>query len=192
MKVGDRVRNAFRAVPGRWVTLAAASTMLVAVVSGCGQTQDLTKQYMTVDNSTKTVTIKVIGGYNHVNDRLNFNGYANGQMTIQVPVGYKVNLDFQNNQGIPAEVGIYDSSNNLAFPKAGVSIQDIDENPSMMVAPGDEEKWSFTADKAGTYQIANYINFFPEFATGKQNRNVGMWDVFKVVQNGPAKITAQN
>lgn len=186
------MRNAFRAVPGRWVTLAAASTMLVAVVSGCGQTPDLTKQFMTVDNSTKTVTIKVIGGYNAVNDRLNFNGYANGQMTIQVPVGYTVNLDFQNAGGIPADVGIYDAGNNLAFSKAGVSVQDIDENAELAVTPGQSQNYTFVADHTGTFKMKNLINFFPQFAVGKQNRSVGMWDVFEVVQSGSPQITAQN
>ncbi|KPV42139.1 sulfocyanin-like copper-binding protein [Alicyclobacillus ferrooxydans] len=186
------MQNAFRAVPGRWVTLAAASAVLVATVSGCGQTQDLTQQYMTVDQSTKTVNIKVIGGYNAVNDRMNFNGYANGQMTIQVPVGYTVNLDFQNNGGIPAEIGVYDAANNLAFPKAGDSLQAIDENADMGVLPGTNEKYTFVADHTGTYEMENLINFFPQFAQGKQNRNVGMWDVFKVVQNGSPQITAQN
>ena len=192
MKVGDRVSNAFRAVPGRWVTLAAASTMLIALVSGCGQTTNLTKQFMTVDNSTKSVTIKVIGGYNAVNDRMNFNGYANGQMTIRIPVGYTVNLDFQNSGGIPAEIGIYDSHQNLAFPKAGKSLQAIDENADMGVIPGASKKFTFVADRTGTYQMENLINFFPEFPQGQQNRNVGMWDVFQVVQNGSPQITAQN
>ncbi|QSO51868.1 hypothetical protein JZ785_24380 [Alicyclobacillus curvatus] len=184
--------NAFRAVPGRWVTLAAASTMLVTLVSGCGQTQDLTKQFMTVDNSTKTVTIKVIGGYNAINDRMNFNGYANGQMKITVPVGYTVNLDFQNSGGIPADVGIYDSHQQLAFKKAGESVLNIDENAELGVHPGDSQKYSFVADRTGTFELENLINFFPEFAQGKQNRNVGMWDVFQVVQNGTPQITAQN
>ncbi|MEB3102028.1 sulfocyanin-like copper-binding protein [Ferviditalea candida] len=158
------------------------------VVSGCAsQANSSNSSWLKADASTKTVMIQLIAGYNDANDYDNFNGYANGQMVITIPEGYHVNMQFSNQGGIPAGVGVYDSQNRLAFQGAGDSIQDILGNPTPGVMPGDTQTYKFVADKPGTYRIANLINRFPQFRSTQQD--IGMWVALKVVQNGEPGIS---
>jgi len=178
---------------GKRVALAVATLSLSALLFGCGTQQqaDLTSKFMTVDKQHMTVTIKLIAGYTTADSQRNFNGYSNGGMTITVPVGYTVKLDYSNNSGIPADVGVYTADRQLAFTGAGDSIDDIFQNAAAGVLPGQSEQISFFVAKAGTYQIANYIDRFPQFGQNYQNyQSVDMWDVLKVVSGGSPSITA--
>lgn len=170
----------------RWMLLTPVVAGTVAVATGCGSTPSLGSGFMSVNSATKTVTFKVVAGYTTTNDYLNYDGYANGNMTITVPVGYHVKLDYYNNGGTPADLGVYNNQDQLAFSGAGDSIQNINLNPQPGIPPGGSETISFTPTKSGTYKMANYENRFPTIHP--RYHDVGMWDVFKVVQSGSPSI----
>lgn len=162
---------------------------VLGLVAGCGQSQtNLTSKFMTVDSSNQSVTLNVTGSYSQTNDYMNFDGYANGGMTITVPLGYKVTIHYYNNGGIPADIGIYNNKNELAFQGAGDSINDISLNPQAGILPSTSETVTFTANSAGTFKLANFENYFPQVKSHFQD--VGMWDWFKVVQSGTPSISA--
>lgn len=168
------------------VTVAAAGLM----AAGCGvfptTVTSTNSNWMTVDQANQTVTLNVVAGFNRINDYDNIDGFANGQLQFNVPAGYKVKLVFTNASGIPADIGVYNKSNELAFPGAGDSISDILENPQPGIIPGTSETFTFTASTPGTYKIANLINRFPEFKNTQQN--IGMWAKLNVMSNGTPSI----
>lgn len=165
-----------------------------ALLFGCGtqSNTNLTSKFMTVDPQNKSVTIQVIGGYTAADNWRNFNGYSNGGMTITVPVGYKVTLDYSNDAGIPSDVGVFTQNRHLAFPGAGDSIQDIFLNAGAGVMPGDSTKVTFTASQTGHFQIANYLDRFPQTGSGLIDyQSVDMWDNFDVVPSGSPSMKAR-
>lgn len=174
------------------VILGLAIVLPTTLLFGCGvQAQDLTSKYMTVDQTNQTVTIKVIAGETSQDGYRNFNGFSNGGMTITVPVGYKVTFDYENASGIPADIGVYTKDRQLAFQGAGDSINDIFLNAVAGVLPGQSEKVTFTASQVGNYQIANYLDRFPQVGdTLDDYQSVDMWDNFDVVASGSPSVTA--
>lgn len=168
------------------VTVAAAGLM----AAGCGvfptTYASTNSKWMTVDQANQTVTLNVIAGYNRTNAYDNLDGFANGQLQFNVPVGYKVKLVFTNASGIPADIGVYNQSGGLAFPGAGDSVSDILENPQPGIIPGTSETLTFIASTPGTYKMANLINRFPEFKNTQQN--IGMWAKLNVTNNQTPSI----
>lgn len=162
-----------------------------AALSGCGAQNfaagQSASQFLRVDSATQTVTLKLIAGFTPANGWLNFDGYANGQMTVQVPVGYKVTVEFSNDGGVPADIGVYGANGQLAFPGAGDSIQAIELNAQPGIVPGSSETVTFTASQAGMYRIENLENRFPQF--GQPYQSIGMWVGLNVVSGGSPGIT---
>ncbi len=52
--------------------------------------------WMHVDTAHKQVSFTVTAADGGANGTLNFNGYANGQLTVTVPAGWRVHIDFVN------------------------------------------------------------------------------------------------
>lgn len=171
---------------------------MTGMLFGCGtqSSSALTSKFMTVDPQNQSVTINLVAGYNATDNWRNFDGYSNGQMTITVPVGYKVTLNYSNASGIPTDVGVYTQNPQraLAFTGAGDSLQEISLNAAGGLLPGDSEKETFTASRTGSFILANYLDRYPQIASGwapQDYQAVDMWAHFDVVQSGSPSITAQ-
>lgn len=174
--------------------LGLATLSLLTLVVGCGtQSQaDLTSKFMTVDSQAKSVNINLVAGYTEADSQRNFNGYSNGAMTITVPVGYKVNLNYYNNAGLPVDVGVYTHDRQLAFKGAGDSVNSIFLNAAAGLLPGKSEQVSFTASQVGAYQIANLLDRFPQLGNSDNAyQAVDMWDGFNVVSAGSPSISTK-
>ncbi len=125
------------------------------------------------DPGTKTAEVTITANYNEDNAGFNFDGYHGGQLTITIPTGAKVMVDFTNKAGLPHSVVITPYADHatagnfpLAFPGSS------SPNPSAGAANvKTAQTFSFTANKAGTYAIVCGV---PGHAIG------GMWDVLKV------------
>ncbi|MCY0889051.1 MAG: sulfocyanin-like copper-binding protein [Alicyclobacillaceae bacterium] len=178
--------------------LNVAGVMVVALgvsalATGCSTTNPNTlSKFLTVNTSAHTVNVELIAGYTPENDYLNFDGFAHGQLVVTVPTGYKVNFDYYNNAGIPVDIGVYGSKyGKLAFAKAGDSIRDIMLNPDSIpsaIAPGTSENIKFTADRSGTFKIANYLSRYQMFQNHPYD-DLGMWATLKVVNGATPSIS---
>ncbi|WP_051662826.1 sulfocyanin-like copper-binding protein [Alicyclobacillus macrosporangiidus] len=106
---------------------------------------------------------------------MNFNGYGKGALKITVPVGWKVNVTFVNQQGqVPHSVGFVqwadrESPTGQFTPAFDGSVGDESQFKSGVTSAG--QKYSFTADKAGQYAMVCGV---PGHAAA------GMWDEFDV------------
>jgi hypothetical protein len=109
----------------------------------------------------------LVAAYNSVYDGFNFNGYAKGEILVDVPRGWLVKVHCMNNSstmrhscaivrgvsGIPAFAGSAPPGSREGLP------------------PGGSATFSFIAAKTGTYRIACRV---------PGHELAGMWDVLDV------------
>lgn len=150
------------------------------LVSGCGvsETTLSSSPWLHIDSTTHTATVILDAGLTSVNGWANFDGYANGQMAVNIPVGYKVKLIMNNDGGIPFDAGVYTVSNHVAFAGSANSVSSLVSNSAAGVFPGQSERFSFVASKVGRYEIENLLDRI-DYQTKPEN--FGMWDWFNVV-----------
>jgi len=126
------------------------------------------------DPATRTATVHLIGGEGSVAKGFNFNGFANGDMHIQVPTGWKVDVSLTVAGKIPHSaiiVPFSERTKGFAFQAAfpGSTVADY----RMGIMSGDPPKtFSFTASTAGKYAIVCGV---------PGHDGLGMWDEFDVV-----------
>jgi len=138
-----------------------------------------------VDQAAKTVHMTITAGATDALNHWNFNGAHNGSMTITVPEGYAITIDFKNaDPAMAHSLGIIAATSNFSamlqpdpvFPGA------ITENPTSMTEatlPGTETTVNFTASTAGNYSM---VCFIPGHAA------TGMWVHFNVSSDGSAGV----
>ncbi len=138
--------------------------------------------WIDVDPSARQVTLDIVAGMTEDNFRWNFNGYAKGAATLTIPVGYRVVIEFRNDDpAVPHSIGIGEIQ--TPFPAmfdgpTPVFVGGMSSNPTSMTdstLPGQSETVTFTAEQAGTYALVCYI---PAHAL------TGMWITVKVSSSG--------
>ena len=143
--------------------------------------------WMQVDEAAQTVTMDVVAGQTDANNSWNYNGHSNGDITIVVPVGYTVTINFSNDDGVnPHSLGI-DGSPGGDFPAMfddpEIAFEGaITTGATSMTdatAPGGSESITFVASTAGDYSMVCYV---PAHAFA------GMWIGFTVSAEGEAGV----
>jgi sulfocyanin len=123
----------------------------------------------------KVVNLTLVAAYGGGFD---FNGAAKGKLTVTVPLGDKVNVTFTNKASLPHSAQVVKFSKT---PPAS-SVPDAfkgahSPNPTNGMVGKSAQKFSFTANKAGTYLI---ICAVPGHAAA------GMWDNLVVSKTAKA------
>ena len=137
------------------------------------------------DEAANTVTLDIVAGETPDINYWNFNGYGNGDVTVVVPVGAEVTVNFSNEDpNLAHSIGVAAFSSNppAALDETPVFEGAISSNPTDMTAStmtGESESFTFTADQAGEYSLACYI---PGHAVS------GMWIGFTVSDSGEAGV----
>ena len=150
---------------GRGRALSVGITTLAAAVAApvAAHAQDRTAapapvldpSWMQVDTTTKTVTFQLVAGLTGLNGALNFNGFRDGGLTLTVPRGWNVLMQFRNHDGmLPHSAEVIDTVHPLplqpvspAFPKA-FTVRLAEGIPSE-----GRDDLRFIADKGGSYLI---------------------------------------
>jgi hypothetical protein len=160
---------------------AAAPAPALARPTGAMTTPD----WFAVDHTARTVNMTVIAGLTPVANSWNFNGFINGQMAINVPEGYTVNIEFTNRDpNMAHSLGISPETQNFSVPPQPVPVFEgaISQNPGSMVdgtMPGETETITFVAERAGNYSMVCYI---------PGHTAIGMWVWFTVTAGQEAGI----
>lgn len=139
-----------------------------------------TPEWFHADDAGKTVHMTVTAGLTDVKNYWNFNGAADGNMTITVPEGYAVTIDLVNNDPAMAHsLGISTVTSNFGVVAPTPAFEGaITADPASMTdatLPGETESITFTAGAAGSYSM---VCFIPGHAA------VGMWVHFNVSADG--------
>ncbi len=134
---------------------------------------------MRVDEAGKTVQMDIVAGLTSATGSLNYNGYAKGEMTLTVPVGWTVVMNFSSRDAdVPHSLFITDKAppypgvltDEPAIPRAySINLQEG-------ILPGKSDVLRFLVDKAGQYFMVCGV---PGHAAS------GMWDHLVVAANAP-------
>lgn len=127
-----------------------------------------------VDAQSHQVALAIVGAGGSANSGFNFDGYANGDMIIQIPQGWKVTVSFTVQGSLAHSLVIVPWSNRSlngpiqeAFPGSGVA------DPTNGYAQGDPpQTFSFTASSPGQYAMVCAV---------PGHVDIGMWDEMDVV-----------
>jgi sulfocyanin len=159
--------------------LAAAMVAALLLVAPAARADDgrLVPSWMKTDAAAKLVTLDVVAGFNANNGALNFNGYFTGDMTVVVPVGWTVEIDFRNQDAMlphsllvtrpyakdhfPDLAGV----NEVAIPRAYTN------NPEEGIPSPKSDTMRFVAKTAGEYYF---------FCGAPGHGQAGMWTRFKI------------
>ena len=129
-----------------------------------------------VDEAGESVHMTITAGATDAKNYWNYNGAADGSMTITVPEGFTVMIDFRNNDPYMAHsLGISATTSGFGAMIEPVAVFEgaMTSNPASM--PGEEESITFVASAAGDYAMVCYI---PGHAA------TGMWIYFNVSADG--------
>lgn len=151
--------------------LALASLALVLASRPlAARADEIAPPWMTVDAQTRSVRLLLVGSADGTNGTMNFNGYGQGDMSVVVPLGWTVHVDFENKGlgALPHSLTIINPVTPLpiedgvpAFPRA-LTVKLV----AGLVA-GETDSFEFVANKEGRFL----------FFCGVTGHGVaGMWD----------------
>ena len=159
------------------LVIASLATMFIGSRGVPPAAAEMRLAWVHADAIHKRLSLTVAAAPNGANGTLNFNGYANGQMTITVPVGWQVHIDFVNSGAgtLPHSLEVIHEVHPVpvegiapAIPRAETSslVEGVSPNP-----PDNKDSMDFTAAPAGQYLL---ICGVPRHAIS------GMWNRFVV------------
>ncbi len=135
---------------------------------------------LAADAGAKTVSLTLVAGYNGANSGLNFDGYFNGNLEIDVAKGWSVTVTCGNKGPLNHSCAIVadEAASQPLFAGAATP------NPGAGLPSGQQASFTFKPDQAGTFRIACLVpGHEPE----------GMWIVFKVIGSGsPGAFTVSS
>lgn len=138
---------------------------------------EIKPEWMTFDPEKKVVQLVIVAAADGSNGTLNFNGFARDELTITVPFGWKVEVEFTNKGlgALPHSLAVTEEMNPLpiqdgtiAFPRA-TTVRFI-----AGLLPGESDNFSFTANKEGRFLL---------FCGVPSHGVLGMWN-YLVVSKG--------
>jgi Sulfocyanin (SoxE) domain len=163
--------------------LLLAAAVLVAVgcdpITGTGSgTPPDPNQYLKVDAQTRTAVLTLIAGYPASDYQFNYDGYTDGQLFVQVPVGWQLTVQCANRSTI---------NNSCAVVADGHATEPADPDwstpdPQKGLNPGASASFVFAPQTAGSYRIASLV-------AGSEAS--GMWLDLKVVEGGKPSVTVK-
>ena len=149
------------------VAIVVAVAMIVpALVKG--QQQPVDPHWLSVNATAKTLRFQLTAGLTGLNGALNFNGYSDGGLTLTIPTGWTVEMDFVNNDGmLPHSAIVVAATLPIPATPSGAAIsRAVTIRPSEGLPPLGKDTMRFTAAPAGDYFIVCGV---PGHATA------GMW-----------------
>ena len=164
---------------GTPMTLTAVRTNTRGVPSAAGSASSVrVDHWLAYSPSKRTVYLLLRAG---LQDGYDFNGYANGAMTVTVPLHWTIAVSvvnassYLNHSAVIVPLSEIATQNNLAPAFPGASLPD----PVAGISPGASAHFSFAAARTGRYAVTCGV---PGHAA------LGMWDHFNV--SGTARTPA--
>jgi uncharacterized cupredoxin-like copper-binding protein len=149
----------------RGVRWAPRSLCLILALAGCsGRSRPLGAQtaapidpsWLTVDAGARTAKFLLTAGLTGLNGALNFNGFRDGELTIEVPTGWTVAVEFYNHDGmLPHSAQVIPDIQPVptaAMDRAAIARAYTDKVGEGL-PPQSKDKMRFVAQPAGSYLI---------------------------------------
>ncbi len=163
-------------------TLLALLIPMVMCTSAAGEataqeasSKRIAPDWLSVDTESRKVSLYIVAGLTTANSAWNFNGYANGEMTITVPLDWQVEIRFTSRDANYAHsVGIVEIEEEMPISGDQATIA-LPRAFSLKFSRGflgpKEDVFGFKASRAGRFMIFCGV---PPHGRG------GMWDYFVV------------
>lgn len=105
--------------------------------------------------TTHSVDVTIVAGKNATDGGFDFNGYQRGAMTLTVPVGWQVVVHFENAGAAPHSMAVLPTGahQQVALPATPSFPGATTANFSAGIPKGAKQTFTFTASKAGTYEL---------------------------------------
>lgn len=166
----------------------AANPATATAQSGSGTqpaaVDTVTPDWIGYDAIAKTIDLKITAALTHVNGGWNFNGYSNGDLTITVPLDWRVHVDFVSRDGnVPHSLGII-AGEPGSLPPSGDQARAVFRGAYTVpftqgLGAYKEQSFDFVANKTGTFILYCGV---PGHAAS------GMWNYFTVVEGRAAPL----
>ncbi|PYO65582.1 MAG: hypothetical protein DMD69_16915 [Gemmatimonadetes bacterium] len=117
--------------------------------------QPIDPSWLQADTVTKTATFELVAGLTGLNGALNFNGFRDGGLTLTVPLGWNVVLQFRNHDGMlphSAEV-VLDTHPLPTGPVAPAFARAMTVRLEQGLISEQTDDIRFIADRGGSYLI---------------------------------------
>ncbi len=154
-----------------------------ALVSACSSSAPAAlsaSQILRYSRDARVVHLTLDAALTSAYSGFNFDGYGSGAMTIDVPVGWRIDVTctnesttFTHSCAMVTNVAPSTSGAPFAFPGS------VSANPVYGLAYGVSSAFSFVASRVGTYRIACLVT---------AHELDGMWDWFDVTRGGTPKV----
>lgn len=138
----------------RFLTIVAAIATIVPIVVHAQQ-QPVEAHWLSVDAAAKTARFQLIAGLTGTNGALNFDGFTDGGLTLIIPTGWAVEMDFVNHDGmLPHSATVVAATLPIASAPQGAAIpRAYTVRLSEGLPPLGKDTMRFTAAPAGDYFI---------------------------------------
>jgi hypothetical protein len=137
-------------------SLGFSATTLFAQQGTPVATPAIDPTWMSFDTATKRVTFALTAGLTPFNGALNFNGFRDGELTLVVPTGWNVVVNFENHDGMlphSAEVILDDGSTPLRPVGPAIQRAYTRDLETGVEAGGGKDVMRFGATPVGNYRF---------------------------------------
>ena len=117
-------------------------------------------------------------GYDSSNNGFNFDGYGRGELTLTVPLGWRVRVTCTNRGALRHSCAVVQGAGTTTPAFRGAATP----QPVAGLPRGSTATFAFTASKAGGFRFACLVPGHEE---------ARMWDVLDVVRNAKPAISAR-
>lgn len=80
----------------RWIRRGLVAPVLLGLVLPVAGDQEIRPAWMSVDAPAKVVRLRLVAADSGANGTMNFHGHGNGALTVTVPLGWRVEVEFVN------------------------------------------------------------------------------------------------
>lgn len=135
-------------------------------------------RFLSVDAPHRVVSVSLLAGYDSSNNGFNFDGYGRGELTVTVPLGWRVRVTCTNRAAVRHSCAVVKGAMTArpAFRGAAVPA------PLLGLRQGRTATFSFVASAPGAFRLACLVPGHEE---------ARMWDVLEVVRGGAPSISAR-
>jgi plastocyanin len=132
------------------------------------------QRFLHTDPGAKSLVLTLIAGYPATDYQFNFDGYADGQMTVTVPVGWRATVQCENRGTVPHSCSI--TRGDAPTPaQPGWTTPD----PTRGLQPHTSASFQFQPERPGRYRITCLV---------PGHEASGMWDNLVVSASGQPSI----
>jgi hypothetical protein len=141
--------------------------VLVAAACGCGTSRKSVplSSWLSFRAGDKTAKLRLVAAYNDAYNGFNFNGYAKGQVLVEIPQGWRVEVRCVN--------GSQDMRHSCAVVRGLSGTPAFSGAASQSLSPGSSAAFSFVATRRGSYRIVCLV---------PGHEQEGMWNALDVTR----------